>query len=198
MMIELYNYFITNIYQFSGVFFSIVYVIFSIRQNILCWPALIIAAVFNMFAYHLIDLSLQVVMQIFFIITAMYGWYKWTQPKKVTELKISQWSAKKHIIWISMGIIFTYTTSLILKQLSTNAILYSNYPFLDSLMFTFNIIPMYMTGRKVLESWIYFIVIDIISGIFYITTGEFFFAFLFFCYIGFACSGYMTWKKEMK
>tara|TARA_B100000902_G_C27319663_1_gene923556 strand:+ start:3755 stop:4348 length:594 start_codon:yes stop_codon:yes gene_type:complete len=196
-MVELYNYFINNIYQFLGVCFSILYVIFSIRQNILCWPALIIAAAFNIFAYHLIELSLQVFMQIFFIITAIYGWYKWTQPKKSTELKISQWSAKKHIMWISIGIIFTYTNSLILKQLSTNAILYSNYPFLDSLMFTFNIIPMYMTGRKVLESWLYFIVIDIISGIFYITTGEFFFAFLFFCYIGFACSGYITWKKEM-
>jgi len=56
---------------------------------------------------------------------------------------------------------------------------------------------MYMTGQKILESWIYFIVIDIISGVFYAITGEFFFCFLFFCYLGFATQGYITWKKEI-
>ena len=65
-----------------GVLFSIIYVLFSIRQNILCWPALIIAATFNFYAYFLINLPLQSIMQLFFILTAFYGWYKWKKFKK--------------------------------------------------------------------------------------------------------------------
>jgi len=197
-MIEIYNYLLENIYQFLGVFFSIVYVIFSIRQNILCWPALIIAALFNIYAYHLINLSLQVLMQFFFIGTAIYGWFNWKRKRSNKTLKISQWHNKKHFLVISIGLLLTVMMTIILNTITPQSIFYSNYPFLDSLMFMFNIIPMYMTGKKIIESWLYFIAIDILSGFFYAVNGEYFFSFLFFCYIGFALSGYITWKKEIK
>ena len=196
-MTEFYYYLIENIFQFMGVIFSIIYVLFSIRQNILCWPALIVAAIFNLYAYYLINLPLQSIMQLFFILTAFYGWYKWRKNQEKTVLLINRWRIKNHLIWLTIGLISTLTIGFMLQSLNNNPVFYSSYPFLDSLMFVFNIIPMYMTGKKVLESWIYFIVIDIISGIFYAITGEFFFCFLFFCYIGFATQGYLTWKKEL-
>ncbi len=196
-MIEFYNYLIENIFQFMGVLFSIIYVLFSIRQNILCWPALIIAAVFNFYAYYLINLPLQSIMQLFFILTAFYGWHKWRKSQEKTTLLVNSWQIKSHLTWLTIGLISTLAIGFFLKSINNNSIFHSSYPFLDALMFVFNIIPMYMTGKKILESWIYFIVIDIISGIFYAITGEFFFCFLFFCYIGFATQGYLTWKKEI-
>ena len=196
-MHDIYIYLIENIYQFLGVVLSIIYVLFSIRQNILCWIALILAAIFNMYAYYLIELPLQSIMQLFFIGTGLYGWYNWSQKTNNQPLKISTWSGKKHLSWLSIGLIITFLITIILSKLQGSSLLYSKYPFLDALMFTFNIIPMYMTGKKILESWIYFIVIDVISGVFYAITGEFFFCFLFFCYIGFATQGYLTWKKEI-
>jgi len=233
-MIDIYSYIIENIHQFLGVVFSIIYVIFSIKENILCWPALIMAAIFNMFAFHIIELPLQIIMQLFFIGTAIYGWYNWKKgdnaaantkakkgsiefedageslnptllksvknsvqvnnPKPAVEgkLTIKSWNTKTHIRWITAGLVLTVTLWVCLRQIN----IINSSPFLDSLMFTFNIIPMYMTGKKILESWLYFIVIDIISGCFYLYTGEFFFCFLFFCYIGFATHGYRTWKKN--
>ena len=196
-MIEFYNYLIENIFQFMGVLFSIIYVLFSIRQNILCWPALIIAAVFNFYAYYLINLPLQSIMQLFFILTAFYGWYKWRKSQEKSALLVNRWQIKSHLIWLTIGLTSTLAIGFFLNSINSNSIFHSSYPFLDALMFVFNIIPMYMTGKKILESWIYFILIDIISGVFYAITGEFFFCFLFFCYIGFATQGYLTWKKEM-
>lgn len=191
-MIEIYSYLIDNIYQFLGVLLSIVYVVFSIKQNILCWAALFLASLCNIFAYNLINLPLQVSMQFFFIGTAFYGWYQWKNTKNNLPLKVSTWTIRQHLFWLLFGFIFTLILSLFLKNLNI-----SSYPFLDSLMFTFNLIPMYMTGKKIIESWLYFIAIDIISGIFYLNTGEYFFSFLFFCYIGFATYGFLTWKKDL-
>ena len=191
-MIELYSYFIENIYQFLGVLFSIIYVIFSIKQNVLCWLALFIASLLNMVAYNLINLPLQVSMQLFFIGTAFYGWHQWTYAKNNKTLKVSKWNTKQHVLWISAGIFITVFLSIILQYFDI-----SSNPILDSLMFTFNLIPMYMTGKKIIESWLYFIVIDVISGVFYLNSGEYFFSFLFFCYIGFATYGFLTWKKDL-
>lgn len=189
---EIYQYISDNINQFFGVFFSIIYVILSIRENIFCWPALIIAAVFNIFAFHQINLTLQIIMQFFFIFTGLYGWYNWNNGNSSGNLKISSWSKKKHIQFTLIGIIVTVLLWFLLLSLKID----NTSPFLDSLMFTFNIIPMYMTGKKILESWIYFITIDIISGFFYLYTGEYFYCFLFFCYIGFAAQGYRSWKNK--
>jgi len=196
-MIDLYSYTIENIFQFLGVIFSFIYVVLSIRQNIWCWAALIVASLFNLYAYFLIHLPLQSIMQFFFIITGFYGWYKWRAKQQNNILKVSSWSVKKHAVWITTGLVITYLISTGLVQFNNITLLESHYPFLDALMFIFNIIPMYLTGKKILECWIYFIVIDIISGVFYLQTGEFFFCFLFFCYIGFATKGYITWKKEI-
>ena len=55
-----------------------------------------------------------------------------------------------------------------------------------------------MTTKKILESWLYFIWIDVISGFFYLQSGDYFYCFLFFFYIPFAIHGYLTWKKELK
>lgn len=191
-MIEIYYYIHENIYQFLGVIFSIIYVIFSIKENILCWPSLIIAAIFNMFAFYTIQLPLQVIMQLFFIGTAIYGWYNWKKGDNTGILKITSWNIKKHAQWITLGLLLTITLWFFLQKINIT----NSSPFIDSLMFSFNIIPMYMTGKKILESWLYFICIDIISGFFYLYTEEFFFCFLFFCYIGFAIHGYRTWQKN--
>ena len=125
-MIDIYNYFTENIYQFLGVFFSIVYVIFSIKENILCWPALIIAAIFNMFAYHIIDLPLQVIMQVFFIGTGIYGWYNWGKGEDAGFLKIKSWTIQKHAQWIILGLVATMTFWLCLK--SENFLLFTENP----------------------------------------------------------------------
>ena len=196
----LFNYILENILEFFGVTFSFIYVILSIRQNIFCWPALIIAAIMNIIVYHSIGLSLQMSMQFFFIVTAIYGWKNWKIQKKVNKIetiKVKKWGLKKNIKWISIGLLITAIFTILLKLIPYKSLMYSNYPFLDSLMFVFNIIPMYMTGKKILECWIYFICIDIISGVFYFSTEEFFYCLLFFGYIPFAITGFITWKQRL-
>ena len=191
---EIYNYMNGNLYEFFGVLFSFIYVFFSIKQNILCWPTLIIASILNMIAYNNIGLPLQVGMQFFFIGTAIYGWHNWNSDNTLT-LKVTKFGVVNNIKFISIGLILTLILTFILNKLTIDSLMYSEYPFWDALMFMFNIIPMYMMGKKILESWVYFIVIDIISGCFWFTTNEYFYCILFFGYIPFAITGFMEWKK---
>jgi len=207
--------------EFLGVVFSFIYVIFSIRQNILCWPALIIAALFNIPCFIIQELPLQSIMQLFFIATGIYGWYNWKVSQENIELKVESWKIKDHFEWIHHGLILTLITTLLLLNIdleininylfdqniseptstNNNTLLKTHKEirtFADSLLFMFNVIPMYLTGKKVLEPWIYFIVIDIFGSLFYFFDGLYFYAFLYFCYIGFASYGYATWKKTIK
>ena len=193
----IHNYLITqnHIYEFLGVCFSIIYVTLSIKQNIFCWPALIIAAILNGYAFYLIELPLQSIMQLFFISVAISGWKNWNK-KETNQFLVKIWTKHKIAIWVFSGLLLTLILKQILIELEgTN--FESKFPFFDALMFMFNIIPMYMTTKKVIQSWLIFIVIDIISGFFYLYTGDYFYCFLFFFYIPFATYGYFNWKKHL-
>ena len=158
---------------------------------------MIIAAILNGYAFLIIGLPLQSIMQLFFIGVGISGWKNWSNKKGKRNLIIKSWNTTKHLFWILFG---TSLTLILFKLLNAdilrNSMFESSNPFFDSLMFVFNIIPMYMTTKKVLESLIYFIWIDIISGCFYLYTGDFFYCFLFFFYIPFATHGFLTWKKD--
>ena len=193
---EILNYINNNIYEFFGVLFSFIYVVLSIRQNILCWPILIIASILNMIAYTKIGVPLQAIMQFFFIGTAIYGWKNWGSSVE-KNLKIHRLNLTYNLTYVSLGLIISIILTLILHNSHVSSILYSTYPFWDSLMFMFNIIPMYMMGKKILESWIYFIIIDILSGFFWLSTNEYFYCILFFGYIPFAFVGYYNWRKNI-
>ncbi len=197
-MTEILNYISNHICEFFGVLFSIIYVILSIKQNILCWPALIIAAILNGYAFFTIGLPLQSVMQLFFISVGLSGLKNWSKKEK-NNLIVTSWSDRNHLFIICIGSLLTLGLFTFLKSdLVSKSVFLSKDPFFDAVMFMFNIIPMYMTTKKILESWIYFIWIDIISGIFYLYTGDYFYCFLFFFYIPFATHGYLTWKKDLQ
>jgi len=194
---EILNYITSHIYEFFGVLFSIIYVILSIKQNILCWLALIIAAILNGYAFFTIGLPLQSVMQLFFIVVGLSGLKNWSEQEK-NKLIVQSWNIKNHVMIICTGSILTLVLFKFLNSdLISNSMFLSKDPFFDALMFMFNIIPMYMTTKKILESWLYFIWIDIISGFFYLYTGDYFYCFLFFFYIPFAIHGYLTWKNDL-
>ncbi len=197
-MTEILNYIHHHIYEFFGVLFSVIYVVLSIRQNILCWPALILAAILNGYAFFTIGLPLQSVMQLFFIIVGISGLKSWAQKGK-SQLIVKSWSSKNHTFVIIIGSFLTIALFTFLEtNLVSQSIFSSKEPFFDALMFMFNIIPMYMTTKKILESWLYFIWIDVISGFFYLYTGDYFYCFLFFFYIPFAIHGYLTWRTDLQ
>tara|TARA_S200000501_G_C20737902_1_gene705966 strand:- start:34 stop:630 length:597 start_codon:yes stop_codon:yes gene_type:complete len=195
---EILNYITNHIYEFFGVLFSIIYVVLSIRQNILCWFALIIAAILNGYAFFTIGLPLQSIMQIFFIGVGLSGLKNWSQ-KNTEKIIVKSKNKKYHKMTIFIGSLLTIGLFTFLQSdFISKSMFFSKDPFFDALMFMFNIIPMYMTTKKILESWLYFIWIDIISGFFYLNTGDYFYCFLFFFYIPFATHGYLSWLKDLK
>ena len=126
-------------------------------------------------------------MQLFFIVVAISGWISW-KNKEQNQFFVKLLPKKDLIFWVTLGLILTLFLNYILIYFK-GTLFESGYPFFDSLMFMFNIIPMYMTTKKIIQSWLIFIIIDVISGFFYLYTGDYFYCFLFFFYIPFATYG---------
>ena len=122
---------------------------------------------------------------------AVYGWISWKGylQAESKSLEITSLSVQKNLI-----IIFTLA---LLTSASGFAL--DNDPKLDYLdAFTTwgAIIATFMVAKKILENWLYWIIIDSVAIYLYFEKGLYLTALLFAAYILIALIGYIAWYRD--
>ena len=171
--------------------FGILYIILAAKENIWCWLAAVISVSLYMYINYNLGYYAQSVLQIFYLFIAIYGYVMWN---KLDPERIKEWSPKKHLFIIFIGVIITFIIGFIL----TEYVEPSEQPLLDSLTTVFSVFASYMVAKKVLENWLYWIVIDSFIIYLYYIQGEFILALQFLAYIIIAVFGYFSWIQRMK
>ena len=174
---------------------SIFYISLAIKQNIWCW----IAAFFSTLIYSILFFDATLLMSSFlnayYLIMAIYGWYSWKirNDYKDSNLKISTLNLSVNAkIIVVLSII-----SIVLGYYMTN---YTNtsYAYLDSTITIFSLVATYMMTKKILDNWIYWIIIDSAAIYLYFKKEFYVTSILFLIYTILAFLAYMEWEKEYK
>jgi len=173
---------------------SVVYILLAIKQSLWCWPA----AFFSTLIYSILFFDASLLMDSFlngyYLVMAVFGWYAWRYTNAISkneELAISKYHFSSHIkVIVSLGII-----SIILGYIMDNYTK-ADFAYIDAATTVFAIFATYMLAKKVLENWIYWVVIDIVSIYIYIQKGFYLTAVLFVLYTILAVIAYFAWKKE--
>ena len=183
---------INLIIEIIAVISAILYLLLAAKEDVKCWYAAIISSLLYFFIMYDAGLIMEAYLQIFYIIMALYGLLQW---KKLIQInlnnRIRTWSNIQHSITISSVIILAILTGFILTKY-TNAAL----PFLDAFTSWGAIVTTYMVAKKILENWIYWFVIDVISIYLFLSRGLYLTSILFFVYLIIICFGYTAWRKK--
>ena len=174
-----------------AVFFSIIYVILASKEIIWCWAAGGIVALLYIYICLFTQLYAETALHIFYLCMSFYGYYNW--KKNTNSLKITSWNIKKNTIVLACGSIITFFLGFYLTTY-TNA----SIPITDSFTTIFSIIATYMVIQKVLENWLYWIIIDVVSVHIYLSKDLHLTALLFVAYTIIAVFGYFSWIKKIK
>ena len=180
-----------SIIETTAVFLSIIYVILAVKQNIWCWAFAAISVILYIYICFTSQLFAETGLQFFYLFMAAYGYYNWN--KSEARLDISKWTASKHLLLILFGAIFTFLIGFYFATY-TNA----KMPIVDSFTTVFSIIATYMITKKVLENWLYWIVIDTVSVYMFFSRDLHLTSFLFIVYTIIAIFGYFSWLKKIK
>ena len=95
-----------SIAEIAAIFFSIIYVALSVRENILCWLFAAISTLLYIYICFNAKLFAETGLQIFYLLMAAYGYYNWNKPKE--ELAVSHWRVSKHLLVILFGTFLTF------------------------------------------------------------------------------------------
>lgn len=178
--------------ELIAVFASLLYVILAAKGNIFCWLAAIVSTTLYTVIFYDVYLWMDSLLQLYYLIMALYGWHCWSKGKaNENSVNYSQWPIQHHIIII----IALTLLSLMLGWLMA-AYTPTDFPYLDSATTLFAVFATYLVTQKVLENWLYFIVIDFVSIYLYIEKGLLPTAALFASYVILAFYGYWQWRKQ--
>jgi nicotinamide mononucleotide transporter len=180
--------------ELTAVVFAIAYLVLAVRENILCWFAAGVSTVIFLYIFWNAKLYMESGLQVYYLAMAVFGWYQWRRATDgLTSLQVSMWSMRQHLKAITLIALLTFVSGYVLNS-GTDAQL----PYLDSFTTWGSVVTTYMVTRKILENWIYWLVIDSISIYLYIDRELYFTAMLFAVYIVIIFFGWLAWSKRVQ
>ncbi|OCL82645.1 nicotinamide riboside transporter PnuC [Arcobacter porcinus] len=179
-------------FEFIAVILSIIYLLLAIKQNAWGFLAAFISTLIYSIIFFDVSLFMSSLLNAYYLLMAIYGFYSWKKGfKNSEELKVSSFHLKTHIKLI---LVFTFLAIIIgyFMDNYTDA----SFAYLDSFITVFALCTTYLLAKKILENWIYWIVIDSASVYLYYQKDLVFTSFLFIIYTILATFAYFSWKKD--
>ena len=179
--------------ELFAVIMNIFSVIYAKRNSILVYPTGLIGT--GIFVYILYNFSLlgDMIINFYFVIMSIYGWYYWSQKKNGEVLhNVSRTSTKEYYFILMLGVI---------SLISIYAI-YNFYDkwdswtaYVDTITTAIFFVAMYLMARRKVESWIFWIIGDIITIPLYFYKGLTISSIQYLIFLILAILGYISWKK---
>lgn len=193
--------------EFFRTAFTIWCVWLTSRAKILSWPIGLIGSALYLFLFYQIQLYSDFFEQVYFIITGALGWYMWVSNKKEIDktddvVIVSTNSIKQNTIYLFIVIVGTVIMSYITMHLSTWLPKYFpepvSLPVLDALTTVMSFVAQWLLMRKKVESWILWIIVDIIGIGLYWVKGVKFISLEYVLFLIIATFGLIIWIKNYK
>lgn len=176
-----------------SVAFGLAYVVLAAHENVLCWPAAIVNTTTAIVLFWDVSLLMESALNVFYLAIAFYGWWQWKfGGQNRSELSISRWPWINHALAIAAIIILTLVSGKLLADKTSAAL-----PYLDSFTTWAAVICTWMVTRKIIENWLYWIVIDLAGVYLFMQKGLMLYALLFVLYTIIAVYGYIRWRRNI-
>ncbi len=177
-----------SVWEVIAVTLGIAYLLLAMRESRWCWHAAFVSTAIFLVLFWQVNLLMESALQVYYLIMAGYGWWQWGSRSDGSELQISTWSLRNHLFAIA-GVVLASLTSAALLSVYTHAAL----PLLDSFTTWGSIVTTWMVTRKILENWLYWLLIDSVSIYLYIERELYLTAALFVAYLVIVIFGYRKW-----
>ena len=179
--------------EFTAVFFGIISVLYSRKENILVYPTGIISTIlYTWFCFVWWNLYAEGSLNFYYTIMRIYGWYAWRMQKGGETLPIS-FNTKKDWTICSIFLILSWSILYVVLKKFTN----SNVPFADSFASATAYTGMWQMARKKAENWLWWILTNTISIPLYFYKGAVFTSIQYIVFLILAIMGWKEWKKKL-
>ncbi len=180
----------------AGVLFSVLYLVLAIRESLWCWPAAFISSVLTIVVMFGARLYSESALNAFYAAMAVYGWYQWRYGGRTSgevELPIAVWPLRAHVLAIGGSVVLSLGVGWLMSRNTEAA-----FPYLDAFVTVSSVVTTYMVACKILENWLYWIVVDSLALYLYWERGLYLYVGLFALYLVLVVIGLVRWHRDWR
>ncbi|MBW4462458.1 MAG: nicotinamide riboside transporter PnuC [Nodosilinea sp. WJT8-NPBG4] len=171
------------------------------RKNMLTWPIGIISVLLYMSLFYQIQLYSDALEQVYYLVASVCGWWWWSRKGPAQDVTEGFLYSHRRYGLLTLGITLGLGLALggIMVQIHTWLPQWfpeaASFPILDAVTTVMSFTAMALMAVKRIESWLYWIVIDIIAiGLYYVKEVRFL-SLLYVILLGIAMNGLVSWHR---
>jgi nicotinamide mononucleotide transporter len=190
--------------EFIGTVLGLISVFLAARANIFTWPTGIANAIFFLIIFYQIQLYSDMFLQMYFCGMGVYGWFTWKYKAEHEQSAIRTLSNSQRLrlavfiatVTVVVGTLISQI-HLLLPQVFEKP---ASYPYIDTFIAISSVLAVILLARRIFETWVLWILVDITSIGLYSVKGVKLIALEFVIFLGLAVLGvhswYRLWKKD--
>jgi len=188
----------------AGFALAIGMVFCSIRELHWSWPLAIASSILYFFVFQDSQLYGESALQIVFAILALWGWWQWLRSDKALAKANSEASEDTPLLHIAhltsahrwrmvmVSLVLWPLVSLFLQHYTD-----TDVPWWDGFTTSLSLVGQYLLGRKYVENWLIWIVVNGVSIGLFAYKGLWLTVLLYLIFVVMSVIGWRTWQRKI-
>ncbi|MFK8040745.1 nicotinamide riboside transporter PnuC [Congregibacter sp.] len=175
-----------------AVVLGLAYLVLAIWEKRSCWIAGGLASALFMGIFWDAGLPMQGLLQVFYLFMAALGWWRWGRDSSETARAVSKVGWRYHATILASLVLLSGVT-LLARNTMTDL-----QAIVDTGSSWAGVLATWMVAQKKLESWIYWIAIDLLTAGLYLNAGLLASSGLYVVYTVLAIIGWKQWRQSVR
>ncbi len=172
---------------------GLIYIVLLIRERILCWPFGILGSLLSVALFLDTRLYSEAILYVFYALMGCWGWWQWQRRQAQDGNPITRWNWRTHRIAIVITSMAAVALGLAMQTFSD-----AQRPMFDAFTTAFSFFATYLEINKVLEGWLYWLLINAASIWLYHDRNLDLYALLIVVYTALSLVGFLRWRETYR
>ena len=170
-------------------------VVLNMRVNVLAWPLAIVSSLLYFALFWNSKLYGDASLQIFFAVVALWGWWQWLRGTQADGGALQVRTLPARGRWWLLGALALGwpATGWFLKTFTD-----TDVPWWDAFPTAASVIGQWLLGRKYIENWLAWIVVNVVSVALFAYKGLWLTTLLYSLFIAMSFAGWRAWQRLLR
>jgi len=200
----------SNAWEIVAAVLALAYLVLAMYKSLWCWVCAFVSSAIYVVLMAKQGLLMDSLLNAYYVVMAVYGYKTWTSSKQGQgEMQVVTWTWSQHLLAAVFIVVFSSVNSIVLQAIApwlANAssklgfgyVQVVRSPWWDSFVTWSSVVTTWMVARRVLENWLYWIVVDGVAAVLYWSRDLKYTAGLFIIYVVMVVYGYFQWRGKLR
>jgi len=176
-----------------AVVFGFLAVWLTVRQHIACWPAGLVQVTLYVVIFYDARLYSDLILHVIYIGVQAYGWHHWLHGGRDDgELRVTSLTRGAVLAWAAVCMVGTVAWGSMMATWTD-----ASFPYGDAFTTVTSLVAMWLQARKRIETWIFWIVVDVVAIVIYLAKGLYLTSGLYLAFLVLCVMGLAAWRKAL-